>query len=79
MFEFGAFVNSHAYLDCSHEVLAVFNNKMFISGSKFLSLSMKAVVTTCACAVSLDHVDFSLFMFGSHNRNQDENSLTVLF
>ena len=28
---------------------------------------MKAVVRTCACAISLDHLDFRLFMFGSHS------------
>ena len=39
----------------------------FISGSKFLSLSMKAFVRTCPCANSLDHLDFRLFMVGSHS------------
>ena len=28
---------------------------------------MKAVVRTCACAISLDHLDFKLFMIGSHS------------
>ena len=28
---------------------------------------MKAVVRTCACDVSLDHLDFRLCMFGSHS------------
>ena len=57
------------HLDCS---LAVIYNKIIISGSKFLSPSMKAVVRTCTCAISLDHLDFRMFMFGSHSRNQDE-------
>ena len=64
-------MNSLDHLDCSHGVLAVFYNKIFISGNKFLSSSIKAVVRTCACAIFLDHLDFRLFMFGSH-RNQDE-------
>ena len=64
LFEFGAYANSPDHLDCSHGVLAVFWNKIFISGSKFLSPSMKAVVRTCACAISLDNLDFRLLMFG---------------
>ena len=43
------------------------SSKIFISGSKFVSPSMKAVVRTCACAISLDHLDFTLFMFGSQS------------
>ena len=50
----------------------------FISGSKFLSPSMKAFVRICACAVSLDHLDFRLFMFGSHGRNQDEFTVSFI-
>ena len=42
-------------------------NKFCISGKKLFSPSMKAIVRTCACAISLDHLDFSLFMFGSHS------------
>ena len=30
------------------------------------SPSMKAVIRTCTCAVFLGHLDFRLFMFGSH-------------
>ena len=67
LFEFGAYANYLDDLDCSHGVLAVFNNKKIISGSKFLSPSLNAVVRTCACAISLDRLDFRLFMFGSHN------------
>ena len=55
LFEFWAYVNSLDHLDCS---LAVFYNKFFISVRKFLSPSMKAVVGTCYCAFSLDHLDF---------------------
>ena len=33
---------------------------------------MIAVVRTCACAFSFDHLDFRLSMLGSHTRNQDE-------
>ena len=33
---------------------------------------MKAAARTCACAISLDHLDFRLFMFGSFSRSQDE-------
>ena len=79
LFEFGAHANSVDRMDCSHGVLAVFYNKIFISGSKFLSPSMKAVVRTCACAISLDHLDFRLFMFGSHGySNQDEFTVTFI-
>ena len=67
LFEFGASVNSVDRLDCSHGVLTVFYNKNFMSGRKFLSPSMKAVVRTCVCAISIDHSDFILFMFGSHS------------
>ena len=63
LFEFGAYANSLDHLDCS---LAVFYNEKFISGSKFLSSLMKAVVGTCFCAISLDHLDFRL-LFGSHS------------
>ena len=77
MFEFGAYANSLDHLDCRHGVLAVFYNKNFISGSKFLSPSMKAVVRTCACAISLDHLDFRFFMFGSDSRNQDEFTVNL--
>ena len=41
-------------------------NKIFISESKCLSPSMKAVVRTCACAISLDHLG-QIVMFGSHS------------
>ena len=40
--------------------------------------SMKAVFTYCACAISLDHLDFRLFMFGSHSRNQDEFTVSFI-
>jgi len=67
LFKFGASANSLDHLDCSHGILAVFYNKFFISESKFLSPPLLAVVRTCACAISLDHLDFRLFMFGSHS------------
>ena len=38
-----------------------------ISGSKLLCSSIKAVVGTFSCAISLDHFYFRLFMFGSHS------------
>ena len=44
----------------------------FISGSKLFSPSMKAIGRSCACSISLDHLDFRLYMFGSHSPNQDE-------
>ena len=58
--------------------LVVFYNQVFISGSKFLSPSVKAVVRTCACAISLDHFDFRLVMFGSHSQNQDEFTVSFI-
>ena len=36
---------------------------------------MKAVVRTCDCAISLDHLDFRLFMFGW---NQDEFTVSFI-
>jgi len=63
LFEFGAYANSLDHSDCSHGVLAVFYNKIFISEIKFLSPPIKAVVRTCVCAISLDHSDFRLFMW----------------
>ena len=72
LFQLGASANSLDHLHCSHGILAVFYNKIFISESKCLSLPMKAVVRTCTCAISLDHLNFRLFMFGSYSRNQDE-------
>ena len=60
LFEFWAYANYLDHLDCSHGVLAVFYNPIFISGCKFLSSSMNAVVGTCLCAISLDHLDFRL-------------------
>ena len=66
LFEFGAHGNSLNHLNCSHGVLAVFYNQMFNSGSRFMSPSMKAVVRTCPCAASLDHLDLTLLMFESH-------------
>ena len=39
---------------------------------------MKSVVGTCACANSLDHLDFRLFIFGSHSRNQDEFTVSFI-
>ena len=77
-FEFGACANSLDHLDCSHGVLAVFYNTIFISESKFPSPPMKAVVRTCACTISLDHLDFRLFMFGSHSRNQDQFTVSFI-
>ena len=67
LFEFESHANSLHHLDCSRVMLAVFYNNIFILESKFLSPSMKAVVRTCACAISLDHLDFRLFMYGSHS------------
>ena len=63
LFEFGASAISLDNLDFSQGVLAVFYNTIFISGSTFLSPSMKAVVRTCACTISLRHLDFRLFCF----------------
>ena len=60
-------MNSLDHLDCSHGVLAVFYKKYFISESKFLSPTIKIVVRTCVCAISPDHSDLRLFMFGSHS------------
>ena len=68
-------MNSLDYLDCS---LAVFYNKIFISGSKFFSQSMKAVVETCSCAVSLGHLDFRLLCL-AHIVEIRMNLLSVLF
>ena len=78
MFEFGAYANYLDNLDCSHSLLAVFYNKFFISGSKILSLSLKAVVRTCACAISHDHLDFWLYMFGSRCQNQDKFTVSLI-
>ena len=79
LFEFEAYTNSLDHLDCSHGVLAVFKIKFRTSGSKFISPSMKAVVETCTGVISLEHLDFRLFMFGSYSRNQDKKLLSVLF
>ena len=46
-------------------------SKNFIWEANF-SPSMKAVVGTWPCAISLDHLDFRLFMFCLYSRNQDE-------
>ena len=45
---------------------------ILFSESKFLSSSMKAVVGTCACALSLDHLGFRLLYLSTY-------SLSVLF
>ena len=78
LFKFGAYANSLDHSDCSHGELALFYNLIFISGCKFLSLSMKAVVGTCSCVISLDHFDLRLFMFGSHSRNQNEFTVSFI-
>ena len=44
----------------------------FVFQEANFSPSIKAVVGTCLCAISLDHRDFRLFMFGIYSRNQDE-------
>ena len=44
----------------------------FVFQEANFSPSVKAVVGTCLCAISLDHRDFRLFMFGIYSRNQDE-------
>ena len=75
LFGFKAYVNSLDNLDCS---LAVFYSKIPVSGSKFLYPSMKGVVGTCSCAISLDHLDFRLFMFGSHSRNDDKFTVSFI-
>ena len=68
-------MNSLDHLDCS---LAVYYNKIFISGSKFHSPALKAVVGTCSCAISLDHLDFRLLCL-AHIVKIRMNSLSVLF
>ena len=78
LFELGAYANSLDHLDCSQGVLEVCYNTIFISRSKFLSPSMKAVVRTCVCTISLDHFDFRLFMFGSHSWNQNEFTVSFI-
>jgi len=75
LLEFGAYANSLDHLDCR---LAVFYNRNFILGSKFLSSSMKAVVETCSCAIALDHLDFRLIIFGSHSKKQYEFSVSFV-
>ena len=67
--------NSLDYLDCS---LVVFYIIFFISGSKSLSPSMKAVVITCACAISPDHLDFRQLCKAQVVKIR-MNSLSVLF
>ena len=78
LFEFEAYTNSLDHLDCSHGVLAVFIIIFCTSGSKFISPSMKAVVETCTGAISLDHLDFRLFMFGSYSRNKDKFTVNFI-
>ena len=39
---------------------------------------MKAVVKTCTGAISLDHLDFRFFMFGSYSRNQDKFTVSLI-
>ena len=75
LLEFWAYANSLDHLDCS---LAAFYNKISISGIKFLSQSIMAVVRTCECTISLGHFDFRMYMFGSHSRNQDEFTLSFI-
>ena len=41
-------------------VWQIFIIKVLISGSKFLSPSMKGIVGTWSCAISLNHLDFRL-------------------
>ena len=39
---------------------------------------MKAVVVSCPCAISLDHFEIRLFMFGSYTQNQNELSVSFI-
>ena len=78
LIEFGASANSLDQLDCSHDVLAVFYNNIFISESNIFSPSMKAVIRTCACAISLDHLGLRLLCL-AHIVEFRMNSLSVLF
>ena len=39
---------------------------------------MKAVVGTRACAISLGHLDFRLFMFSSYSPNQDKLTVSLV-
>ena len=71
LFEFRAHVNSLDHLDCSHGVLAVFHKINLFQEANF-SLSMKAVVRICACATSLDHLDFKIVKI-------DKDEFTVSF
>ena len=77
LFEFWAFANFLDHLDCS---LAVFFKKYTVYYlRKQISLpSMKVVVRSCACAISLGHLDFRVFMFGSHSWNQDEFTVSFI-
>ena len=59
-------------------MLAVFIIYFLTSGSKFISPSMKAVVKTCTGAISLDHLDFRFFMFGSYSRNQEKFTVSLI-
>ena len=53
---------------------------IFFYFRKQISLpSLKAVVSTCICAISLDHLDFRLYLFGSHCRNRDEFIVTFFW
>ena len=54
LFEFEAYANLLDHLDCSHGAQAV-----------LFSPTMKAIGKTYACAISLDHLNFRLYMFGS--------------
>ena len=53
-------------------------NNFFISGKKFLSPSIKAVVGTCSCAIFLYHLDFRLLCL-AHIVEIRINSLLVFF
>ena len=80
LLEFRAFTNSLDHLDCSLGALAVFMIKIFISGIKFLSQSINAVVRTCACAIALDRFDLKIvYVWLTYLVKIRMNLLSVLF
>ena len=79
LFEFAAYVNSPDNLDCSHGVLAVFYNKHFISGSKFLSHQSRQLLELALVLFLLTIlISDCLCLAQIATRNQDEFTVSII-
>ena len=60
-------------------IAAMLHWQYFIKGSNFLSHHLRQLLELALTSANfIDHLDFRMFIFGSHSRNQDEFTVSFI-